>query len=178
MSTSLHSSQPPQPNEHASWPHIEACAEQLGQRLNQKGWRISCAESCTGGGIAYAITSVAGSSTWFEQSWVTYANDAKQHQLGVQAETLEKHGAVSAETATEMLNGVIAKSGAEVAVSVTGIAGPGGGSQLKPVGLVWFGFAVGQQQHILAQQFFGSRTQVRAQAIAFALEFLIERLVD
>ena len=157
---------------------IEEYALQLGQKLSQKGWRVSCAESCTGGGIAYAITSVAGSSSWFAQSWVTYANDAKQHLLGVQAETLEKHGAVSAETATEMLNGVIAKSGAEVAVSVTGIAGPGGGSQLKPVGLVWFGFAVGQQQHILAQQFFGSRTQVRAQAIAFALEFLIERLVD
>ena len=178
MSTSQPSSQLSQPNEHASWPHIEACAQQLGQRLNQKGWRISCAESCTGGGIAYAITSVAGSSTWFEQSWVTYANDAKQALLGVDASTLEKHGAVSAATATEMLNGVLTNSGAKVGVSVTGIAGPGGGSEEKPVGLVWFGFSVDQQQHVVAQQFYGDRSAVRAQAITFALEFLIERLVD
>ncbi|MGB2427467.1 MAG: CinA family protein [Alteromonas sp.] len=152
-------------------------ADQLGQLLAAKGLRFSCAESCTGGGIAYAITSVAGSSAWFDKSWVTYANEAKQIELGVDAATLDSFGAVSAQTAEQMVRGVQQQSNAQVAVSVTGIAGPGGGSVDKPVGLVWFGFYIDGAEQIVAQQFVGDRSQVRRQAIAFVLANLIEQLV-
>ncbi|WP_100642363.1 CinA family protein [Alteromonas facilis] len=161
-----------------SYGDIEALAEQLGHLLESANKHISCAESCTGGGIAYAITSVAGSSAWFDRSWVTYANEAKVDALDVSPETLASVGAVSKETASEMLAGVIKGSGSEVAISVTGIAGPGGGSEDKPVGLVWFGFSVDKKEWLVAQQFSGDRGQVRRQAICFALAFLIERLVD
>ena len=153
-------------------------ASKLGQLLMASNARISCAESCTGGGIAYAITSVSGSSAWFDKSWVTYANDAKIDMLGVAENTLVEFGAVSHQTATEMLQGVVENSGANVAVSVTGIAGPSGGSEDKPVGLVWFGFAINQQQWVVSQQFFGDRQTVRRKAVTFALQFLIEQLVE
>ena len=152
-------------------------AEQLGELLVKQQLCVSCAESCTGGGIAYAITSVSGSSAWFNQSWVTYSNQAKQQLLQVPRHILDAHGAVSEQTAKAMLNGVMSNSLADVGISVTGIAGPSGGSKEKPVGLVWFGFSVGGDQHIIAQQFLGDRTAVRNQAIQFALAFLIERLV-
>ncbi|MDM7861952.1 CinA family protein [Alteromonas sp. ASW11-36] len=152
-------------------------AEQLGSLLLARSWRVSCAESCTGGGIAYAITSVAGSSAWFDKSWVTYANEAKQNEINVDEDVLQNFGAVSAQTAEQMVTGVKVNSGAQVAVSVTGIAGPGGGSAEKPVGLVWFGFDVNGTQQVVSQQFLGDRGQVRRQAIAFALANLIEQLV-
>ena len=153
-------------------------AEQVGKLLLERHLNVSCAESCTGGGIAYAITSVAGSSAWFNQSWVTYSNLAKQQQLGVSIETLSSYGAVSEQTAHEMVEGVVTQSQADIAVSVTGIAGPGGGSPEKPVGLVWFGFSINGKPSVMAQQFAGNREQVRTQAIHFALGFLIERLVE
>ncbi|WP_100655958.1 CinA family protein [Alteromonas flava] len=157
---------------------LDALAARLGKLLALKGKHLSCAESCTGGGIAYAITSVSGSSAWFQRSWVTYANQAKIDALGVSTQTLDSNGAVSEQTAAEMLHGVQQRSGADVAVSVTGIAGPTGGTPTKPVGLVWFGFAVDQKEWLIAQQFSGDRAQVRRQAIAFALAFLVERLVE
>ena len=109
----------------------------LGDVLREKEWTVSSAESCTGGGVAFAFTSVAGSSDWFNQSWVTYSNEAKQQELGVSEHTLAQYGAVSEQTVKEMAQGVCRRSGAQIAVTVSGIAGPGGGSEEKPVGTVW-----------------------------------------
>lgn len=149
----------------------------LGERLRERKLTVSCAESCTGGGIAYAFTSVSGSSDWFNQSWVTYSNEAKQRLLGVSANTLEKFGAVSQQTVEEMVKGVIAKSGADAGISVSGIAGPGGGSAEKPVGTVWFGFIVNGSLFTEKQLFSGDRTAVREKAICFAINTLYQRLV-
>ncbi|MBT0585081.1 CinA family protein [Alteromonas oceanisediminis] len=153
-------------------------AATLGKTLEKQGLRISCAESCTGGGIAYAITSISGSSSWFDQSWVTYSNQAKHDLLGVDLALLARYGAVSSQTAESMVAGVVKRTSAQVAVAVTGIAGPDGGTPDKPVGLVWFGFAIQGQITTVAQQFLGSRAKVRQQAIDFALAYLNERLVE
>ncbi len=152
-------------------------AASLGAVLAAKGWTISCAESCTGGGVAYAITSTAGSSEWFERSFVTYSNTAKVSLLGVDENTLATAGAVSAQTVEEMVAGCARRSNAEVAVAVSGIAGPGGGSIDKPVGLVWFGFFIDGK--VISKQviFNGDRQQVRDQAIEFALSNTL-KLVD
>lgn len=144
-------------------------ATQLGQVLLSKNWQISSAESCTGGGIAYAITSTAGSSAWFNRSFVTYSNEAKQQLLGVTNATLEQHGAVSRETVLEMAAGTAKAANAEVALSVSGIAGPGGGSDIKPVGTVWFGFKVANLLTADKVVFSGNRDQVREQAIEYSL---------
>ncbi|MBU3022075.1 CinA family protein [Aestuariibacter sp. A3R04] len=149
----------------------------LGEALRQHRATVSCAESCTGGGIAFAFTSVAGSSDWFNQSWVTYSNEAKQTQLGVKASTLAAYGAVSEQTVREMVAGVTTRSGAQIGISVSGIAGPGGGSQEKPVGTVWFGFAVFSETLAIKRVFDGDRCAVRHQAISFAIDFLYQRLV-
>ena len=141
----------------------------LGEQLRQRGWTISCAESCTGGGLAYAFTSVSGSSDWFNVSWVTYSNDAKHQQLGVLKQTLTQYGAVSEQTVIEMAQGVAANSGAQVAVSVSGIAGPGGGSAEKPVGTVWFGFSFNGNTSAAKMLFSGDREAVREQAIDYVL---------
>lgn len=150
--------------------------EALGNALREKGWTVSCAESCTGGGIAYAFTSVSGSSQWFNQSWVTYSNQAKQQGLGVRQETLSNHGAVSPQTVYEMANGVQKHSGAELVVTVSGIAGPDGGSEDKPVGTVWFGFICNDESTQVKKVFAGDRETVRAQAIKFAINHLISLL--
>lgn len=145
-------------------------ATELGRVLGEKGLTISTAESCTGGGIAYAITSTAGSSDYFNQSYVTYSNQAKQQLLDVKAETLENYGAVSAQTVQEMAKGCLRKAAADIAIAVSGIAGPGGGSADKPVGTVWFGFAMaGDLTFTVLKQFDGDRMGIRNQAIAFAL---------
>lgn len=123
----------------------------------KNGLKIAIAESCTGGMIAVALTDIAGSSDVFDRGFVTYSNEAKQQMLGVSAQTLLDHGAVSAETAAEMASGALVNSNADIAVSVTGVAGPGGGSEEKPVGLVWFGLG-------------NSDAQVSAEKIEFALE--------
>ena len=156
---------------------LEECVSALGNLLRERGLTVSCAESCTGGGIAYAFTSVSGSSDWFHQSWVTYSNEAKQSLLGVKADTLEQFGAVSEQTVTEMVQGVVANSGASAGISVSGIDGPGGGSAEKPVGTVWFGFAVKGSLTTEKQIFSGDRTAVREQAIHFAINTLYQRLV-
>ncbi|MDO6565501.1 CinA family protein [Alteromonas sp. 1_MG-2023] len=150
----------------------------LGNALRRKGWTVSSAESCTGGGIAFAFTSIAGSSDWFNQSWVTYSNDAKMRELAVKPETLNAHGAVSMQTVEEMAAGVKHKSGANVVVTVSGIAGPGGGSDEKPVGTVWFGFICGEKTENIKQVFAGDREAVRLHAIEFAITHLLAMLAD
>lgn len=140
-----------------------------------QGWRIATAESCTGGLIAGALTGVAGSSDVVDRGFVTYSNEAKQQMLGVSAAGIEKFGAVSAPVAKEMAYGALANSLADVTVSVTGIAGPGGGSPDKPVGLVWFGVAVQGQAPQAEKMEFGDigREQVRARTVIHALKLLL-----
>lgn len=150
----------------------------LGERLLARGWLLATAESCTGGGIACAVTDVAGSSAWFDRGFVTYSNAAKQDMLGVPAATLAAHGAVSEATARAMASGALARSAAGVAVAVTGVAGPSGGSPAKPVGTVWFAYALaGGAVHARLHHFDGDRAAVRARTVERALGDLI-RLAD
>lgn len=148
----------------------------IAAHLAAHGQTVTCAESCTGGLLAAAFTSVAGSSQWFEQSFVTYSNQAKQDRLGVSAQTLLAHGAVSRETVCEMARGAQAVTGADYALSISGIAGPGGGSAEKPVGTVWFGLATAETAAARTMRFDGGREAVRQQAVAFALGWLAESL--
>lgn len=138
---------------------------------------IATAESCTGGKIAAAITDVPGASEIFGYGMVTYSNDAKIKILGVKEETLAAHGAVSPETAYEMAAGLKRVSGADVAVSVTGIAGPGGGSPEKPVGLVYMGIAYGDDVFVKKNFFQGERDEVRLQTVETALYFVAEKVL-
>jgi len=153
-----------------------ALAERLGRVLAARRWTAATAESCTGGLIAGAITDVPGSSAWFDRGFVTYSNAAKREVLGVRAGTLETHGAVSEATAQEMATGALARSGADIAVAVTGVAGPAGGSPGKPVGLVCFAWARrGGPVDARTLRFAGDRAAVRAAAVAAALDGLISR---
>lgn len=158
----------------------QTLAASLGSALQQRGWMLATAESCTGGGIATAITSVAGSSAWFERGFVTYSNVAKQEQLGVNAELIERHGAVSPEVAAAMAAGAVAHSAAQLAVAVTGIAGPDGGSADKPVGTVWFGWALPDGASLAVEtgcrHFAGDRAAVRDAAVTHALQQLLRRV--
>lgn len=138
---------------------------------------IATAESCSGGKIAAAITDVPGASEIFGYGMVTYSNDAKIKILGVKEETLAAHGAVSPETAYEMAAGLKRVSGADVAVSVTGIAGPGGGSPEKPVGLVYMGIAYGNDVFVKKNLFQGERDEVRLQTVETALHFVAEKVL-
>ncbi|MCG6940990.1 MAG: nicotinamide-nucleotide amidase [Thiohalocapsa sp.] len=151
-------------------------AETLGERLAAAGLMLATAESCTGGWIAKCITDVAGSSGWLERGFVTYSNAAKQELLGVEAVTLAEHGAVSEPVVRQMAAGAVSRSGAQVAVAVSGIAGPGGGSTEKPVGMVCFGFALPGGVSTETRHFQGDRESVRRHAVAHALRRLIELL--
>jgi nicotinamide-nucleotide amidase len=143
----------------------------------QRGWRLAAAESCTGGLIAAACTSVAGSSDWFDRGFVTYSNVAKSELLGVPAALIEAQGAVSEEVARAMASGALVHSPAQWAVAVTGIAGPAGTTPGKPVGLVWLAWA-GPRGEVSAErcQFHGDRAAVRAQTVLRALAGLLERV--
>lgn len=152
-------------------------ATRLGEIALAKSVVLAGAESCTGGLVAGAITAVSGSSQWFDRGWVTYSNDAKQALLGVSADTLARFGAVSEETAREMAFGALARSVATHAFSVTGVAGPTGGSPQKPVGMVCFGFASAQGVETVTQHFDGDREAVRLQSVAFVLRTLTELLI-
>ena len=153
-----------------------ALATALGQALLGSGLSVATAESCTGGLIAGAITDVAGSSGWFDRGFVTYSNDAKIGMLGVRAETLAAHGAVSEATAAEMAAGALAHSRADLAVAVTGIAGPDGGTPGKPVGTVCFAWArKGGAVATATRRFPGDRAAVRAATVGAALQGLLER---
>ncbi|MGI5309384.1 nicotinamide-nucleotide amidase [Rheinheimera sp. WS51] len=151
-------------------------ATDLGQLLLRKKLTITTAESCTGGGIGYWLTAVAGSSAYVDRAFITYSNKAKQQLLGVQSTTLLQYGAVSEQTVSEMAVGAAKAAGAQCAISVSGIAGPGGGSADKPVGTVWFGFYM--QGSIITQRqcFDGDRQHVRQQSIDYALKRSIELL--
>ena len=158
---------------------LELIAVQVGELLRTNGQRLTTAESCTGGWIAQCLTAIAGSSDWFERGFVTYSNDAKVEMLGVEADTLLAHGAVSEATAAAMAAGALRHSHADWALAVTGIAGPGGGSADKPVGTVCFGWAaVDDRVDTQTIHFAGNREQVRAQSVAHALEGLLERAVQ
>lgn len=148
-------------------------AAQLGQMLKQRGWRVTCAESCTGGGVAAAITAIAGSSDWFDAGFVTYSNAMKQQLLKVSVDTLNSHGAVSQKVVEQMANGAIVLAGAEVAVAVSGIAGPDGGSADKPVGTVWFAWAGPGRLVTKLCLFSGDRAAVQEQAVVEALRGLL-----
>jgi nicotinamide-nucleotide amidase len=134
------------------------------------------AESCTGGWIAQAVTSVAGSSGWFERGFVTYTNASKQEMLGVRAKTLKDHGAVSEETAREMARGALRHSDGTVAVAVTGVAGPSGGSRAKPVGMVCFAWATAKGARSETRRFSGGRTTVRRKSVIHALRGVLNIL--
>lgn len=153
---------------------VVSLALRLGEEAQAKGLKVATAESCTAGGIAFAITSAPGSSAWFEAGFVTYSNAMKVRLLGVSPLTLREHGAVSLETAGEMAQGALRVSGADIAVAVSGIAGPGGGSEDKPVGTVAFGFALaGGDCMTTMERFTGGRQAVRTASICHALERLI-----
>lgn len=155
----------------------DALAAELGQALHARGLRLVTAESCTGGLVAAAITSVAGSSEWFDRGFVTYSNDAKCAMLGVSRELIDAHGAVSEAVARAMAEGAAARSGADCALSVTGVAGPGGGTATKPVGLVCFGWAVpGRSPVVATRRFTGTRADVRAAATDAAISGLLDLL--
>jgi len=153
-----------------------ALAARLGAAALARGTMIATAESCTGGLVAGAITSIAGSSGWFERGFVTYSDLAKEQQLGVASSTIERFGAVSEETAKAMAQGAVRGSAAQWAVAVTGIAGPDGGSPDKPVGTVWFAWAGPDHLQALKRQFDGDRAAVRQASVQAALEGLIDRL--
>ena len=155
--------------------------EQLAELLIKYNKQLSVAESCTGGWVAKELTDLSGSSAWFERGFVTYSNQAKHEMLGVLESTLETHGAVSEETVTEMAIGALKNSHADFSLSISGIAGPNGGSAEKPVGLVWFSWAATEndQQKTLAtakQVFEGDRDSVRQQAVEYALKEIIKLL--
>jgi nicotinamide-nucleotide amidase len=148
----------------------------LAHELKRRGLMMATAESCTGGLIAGACTEVSGSSDWFERGFVTYSNAAKSELLGVPAELIAQHGAVSEPVARSMAAGALAHSPAQVAVSVTGVAGPTGGSADKPVGTVWFGWATPAGTFTERQRFDGDRAAVRAATVRHALAGLLQRL--
>jgi nicotinamide-nucleotide amidase len=156
--------------------NIAAAVKALSDALRARRWRMACAESCTGGMIAARCTDVAGSSLWFDRGYVTYSNDAKVAMLGVSKANLEQHGAVSETVVREMALGALKASGAQAAVAVSGVAGPGGGSALKPVGLVWLAWAVqpvgaAQPKAVVVHHevFAGDRGTVRQSATRLAL---------
>jgi len=158
---------------------LTTLASELGVALKERGWTLALAESCTGGMAAAAITNVAGSSAWFDRGFVTYSNIAKQEMLDVTAITLEKFGAVSEQTAREMTLGALKYSKAQIACSITGIAGPGGGTLEKPIGTVCFAWAGTHHPLIsITEKLSGDRQQIRHQSVVTALQRLIEILAN
>ena len=153
---------------------IQQLTKKLASKLSQHAYKICTAESCTGGLIAKTFTDLAGSSEWFDRGFVTYSNQAKMDMLGVKSSTLNNYGAVSVEVAKEMVVGALLHSNSQLAISVTGIAGPGGGSEYKPVGTVCFGFALKQKsaKHkvVIEKKWFeGDRSRVREASLLFAI---------
>ncbi|AMG30118.1 damage-inducible protein CinA [Grimontia hollisae] len=144
-------------------------ATQIGDRLKANNQTVTTAESCTGGGISYVLTEVAGSSAWFERAFVTYSNDAKQELVGVATDTLAKHGAVSEDVAAEMALGAMKAANADFGLAVSGIAGPTGGSEEKPVGMVCFGWATRKGTVTETCLFEGDRHEIRRNTIAHSL---------
>jgi len=155
---------------------MDELARRIGARLKDAHAMLVTAESCTGGWAAQVVTSIAGSSAWFDRGFVTYSDAAKQELLGVRAETLERHGAVSEETAREMARGALERSRADVALAITGIAGPGGGTPDKPVGTVCFAWAHRKTLRSETRRLSGDRESVRRQSVILALEGVLRAL--
>ena len=155
---------------------MEALAKKVGARLKAARGMLVTAESCTGGWVAEAVTSIAGSSDWFERGFVTYSNASKEELLGVSANTLKEHGAVSEQTAREMAEGALARARGTLALAITGVAGPGGGSREKPVGTVCFAWADKKKTVVETRHFSGDRESVRRQSVLRALEGVLEHL--
>ena len=153
-------------------------ATRVGHTLKAKGLLLATAESCTGGGIAHAVTEIAGSSEWFDCGFVTYSNASKNELLDISEALIAQHGAVSEEIAGAMAEGAVANSSSDVAVSTTGIAGPGGAVPGKPVGTVCFGWRVGDKTYTERLVFKGDRQQVRAQTVEHSLKGLLKLLAD
>lgn len=154
-------------------------ATKLGNTLKSHGLMLALAESCTGGMVSQAITSIAGSSTWFDRGFITYSNAAKAEMLGVSNHTLEKFGAVSEQTAKEMAIGTLKNSHAQVSASITGIAGPDGGTPEKPVGTVCFAWLIINHPPATAtKQFHGTRDEIRQQAAMFIMAELAKKIAE
>ena len=154
-------------------------SEQVGQALKARGATVTTAESCTGGWVAKTLTDIAGSSAGFERGFVTYSNEAKSQMIGVSEATLLDHGAVSEPVVVEMAIGALRAARADYAISVSGIAGPDGGSAEKPVGTVWFGVASASGQGVTQRECFaGDREAVRRQATAYALNLLWQQFLQ
>ena len=156
---------------------MTALAEQVGEALLESGWALATAESCTGGWVAKLVTDIAGSSQWYYRGFITYSNVANQDMLGVSGTTLEAEGAVSEATVAAMVSGALERSLADVALAISGIAGPGGERPGKPVGTVCFAWQLqGQPPRIETQHFSGDRNNVRQQAVLHALQVLLNEL--
>ena len=156
---------------------LEQLVEQLSKLLTEKQIIITTAESCTGGLVSAALTHQAGASKYFDRGFITYSNEAKHEMLGVPENIIEGHGAVSAECAEAMAEGALKSSNAGIAISITGIAGPGGGTEEKPIGTVFFGYAVNNgTKGTLHKQFEGDRYEIQTQAKVTALKLAIEQL--
>ncbi|HEY6096002.1 MAG TPA: nicotinamide-nucleotide amidase [Gallionellaceae bacterium] len=158
---------------------MEQLAARVGAALKAHGVMLTTAESCTGGGVASAVTDIAGSSSWFDRGFVTYSNQAKSDMLGVSADTLMRFGAVSEATVREMVAGALRNSQAQVALAISGVAGPGGGTPDKPVGTVWFAWGLRDgstiaHHHLLS----GSRAAIRQQAVCIALQGVLALLAQ
>lgn len=157
---------------------LSELSEQTGKELLRLQRQVTVAESCTGGWIAKVFTDISGSSAWFERGFVTYSNEAKQQMLGVSAASLNTFGAVSEAVVREMASGALVAAHADYAISVSGIAGPDGGTQEKPVGTVWFGFAsAAGEVATISQHFQGDRDAVRRQSVAFSLNYLLNEFL-
>ena len=150
--------------------------QNLASNLATQNLKVTCAESCTGGLLAANLTRLPGSSAWFDMGFVTYSNEAKQQMLNVNPSTLAHYGAVSEEVVREMALGALISSKADYALSISGIAGPAGGSEEKPVGLVWFGLASKKRIWAESKIFNGDRDQIRAQAVQHAVQLLLSKL--
>lgn len=158
---------------------LEDMARRVGEPLLARAWMLSTAESCTGGMVAAAVTSIAGSSAWFERGFVTYSNQSKIEMLGIAPEVIGQHGAVSVETAAAMAQGALVSSRAQIALSITGIAGPGGAVDGKPVGTVCFGWAgAGFATETETCWFAGDRDAVRRQSALHAMQGVLARLAQ
>lgn len=154
-------------------------ARAVAELMEKRGWMLAAAESCTGGWVAKICTDLSGSSAWFERGFVTYTNESKQEMLGVKAETLSSHGAVSEATVAEMAEGALHHSHAQLSLAISGIAGPGGGSSEKPLGTVCFAWGFeGETPTTERLRFEGDREQVRRQAVLHALEGVLQRFDD
>jgi len=156
---------------------MDILAAQVGGLLKAHGLMLATAESCTGGGVAQAVTEISGSSAWFERGFITYANESKHEMLDVQQKTLDHHGAVSEAVVREMVAGAFSHSHAQVALAVSGVAGPSGGTPEKPVGTVWFAWGVKHKTCVSRVHYLnGSRGEIRAQSVRIALQGIVDLL--